>query len=349
MKLLKNSCGLYFVTASLLTVLGCGADDQAVDVHPLEQMLRPATGCASMPVVECSGTPAVGAKLPWRHGIKSRLVTLAGNPRHRGIDLIVAADSSQQVLRGEIKYGAIDKSLEDEDVEVFACQAGAWQPLGIATTDGEGTFALTLHGAARLTVGRRSMFVSVRGDRSAVNFWAVVTPRGGKAAVSDIDGTLTTSENAFPESLFTGQDVPAWDGAPQALSTLQGLCYQPVYLSSRGRIFTEVTRDWLAAKGFPAGPLHLAPQLLTLPGDSTLDYKIAALVEIQSGGVGTAVGFGNRGTDAQAYLATSVENIFLNRAEFASEVDPFISRGEALGFDNYPSILPILRTFPKAP
>ena len=28
---------------------------------------------------------------------------------------------------GELRYGMIDKSLEDETVEVFACQGGAWQ------------------------------------------------------------------------------------------------------------------------------------------------------------------------------------------------------------------------------
>lgn len=326
---------------------GCGGELDPVEVDAREQALVPLAAC--LPDVQCSGAPAVGGKRPWRHGIKSPLVLAAGSPQHRGIDLVAAANSVQQVLRGELKYGLIDKSLEDEDAEVFACVAGAWKRLGAATTDTDGLFTLTLTGANRLPIGRRQLYVSVAGDRSALRMLALITPAGGQTVVSDIDGTLTSSEDAFPSSLVTGATVAAHDGAATALTTLSQLCYHPVYLTSRGRVFTERTRAWLSANGFPAGALRLAPSLVTLPGASTYIYKANEIYAIQAAGVGTAIGIGNRATDAQAYLYEGIQDIFLKRPEYSSEIDPIIARRDAIGVDSYRTSLPAFAAFPKAP
>lgn len=336
---------------SLLTV-GCDAQPpiaEPVPADPDEQMMQPPGAC--LPDVTCEGTPAGLEKQAWRHSIQSPLVLLAGDPRHRGIDLVASADAPTQTLAGEISYGPIDKALHDEDVELWACRSGSWQRLGVATTDDDGHFEYTLSGANRLPVGQRSILISVLGDRSSVLALAQVLPSGGKVAVSDVDGTLTTYENEFPESLITGTPVKAHDGAPEAFAALAQNCYHPVYLTARGSVFTEPTRSWLKERGFPTGALRLAPNLITIPGDATVEYKAATMAALQANGVAIAVGNGNRASDASAYHQIGLvgDHIFLKRAEYASEIDPVIAAGSATGVDSYRSLIPIFSAYQRAP
>jgi len=322
-------------------------------MDPIEQQMTPPGAC--LPIVTCAGEPAGLTKQPWKHSIQSPLVTAAGSPRHRGIDLIATADASEQVLAGEISYGLIDKALGDEEVDLFVCRTGAWQLLATVVTGSadpaDGRFELHLTGDQRLPIGRRPIFASVRGDRSSVQLLAVVLPSGGKVAVSDIDGTLTSYENEYPESLITGAQVKVQDGAPEAFSALAKSCYQPVYLTARGSVFTESTRKWLNDTGFPVGPLRLAPNLITLPGETTVDYKANTMIALQSSRLTIAVGNGNRASDAQAYkqVGVATDHIFLKRPEYSSEIDPVIARGDAVGNDSYRLLVPTFGAYPRAP
>lgn len=341
----------------LSSLLGCGGQDTGssitVPMDPVEQMMTPPGAC--LPIVTCTGTPAGLTKGSWRHSIQSPLVTAAGSPRHRGIDMIASADASEQVLAGEISYGLIDKALQDEEVDLFVCRAGSWQPLATVVTGdadpADGRFELRLKGDQRLPVGRRQIFVSVRGDRTSVQMLAVVLPSGGKVAVSDIDGTLTSYENEYPESLVTGAQVKVQDGAPEAFTALSNNCYQPVYLTARGTVFTESTRQWLIDRGFPIGPLRLAPNLITLPGETTVEYKASTMIALQGSGLTIALGNGNRASDAQAYkqVGVATDHIFLKRPEYSSEIDPVIARGDAVGNDNYRLLVPTFSAYPRAP
>lgn len=287
--------------------------------------------------IACPATPAVGAKGPWRHPFSSPAITLLGSPRHRGIDLIATSATPVQHIRGEISYGLADKALEDEEVALYACVNAAWRPLGTTITDGEGGFDLALSGGARLGLGQRPLYVSVVGDRSGTGFLALVAPVGQKIGISDIDGTLTSSENAFPESLITGAQVAAHPGAAQFWQSARGRGYAPVYLTSRGRVFTTASRRWLADRGFPAGPVRLAPSLLTFPGDATVDYKAGVMAEITATGIGIGIGAGNRKSDIQAYGRAGVPGarVLIKRPEYDSETDPLISAGAARGFSDY--------------
>ncbi|MBL9009292.1 MAG: hypothetical protein JNJ46_33840 [Myxococcales bacterium] len=343
----------------LLGLAACGGTGMASDPNgtvpadPVEQTMTKEGAC--LPEVSCSGTPSGLSKGSWKHSLTSPLVVASGSPRHRGIDLIATADANEQVLAGEISYGVVDKALEDEEVDVFVCRAGSWQLLGTVVTGSsnpsDGRFELRLRGSDRLPVGRRQVFASVRGDRSSLHFLAVVLPSGGKVAVSDIDGTLTSYENEYPESLVTGSAVKAQDGAAEAFSALAERCYQPVYLTARGSVFTESTRTWLKDRAFPVGPLRLAPNLITLPGETTVEYKASTMQAIQASGVTIAVGNGNRASDAQAYkqIGVATDHIFLKRPEYQTEIDPVIARGDAVGVDSYRLLQPTFLAYPRAP
>lgn len=287
--------------------------------------------------LRCAGVPDAGAKTGWRH-TASHLISELGEPRHRGVDLIAAVTDAAQTIAGKITYSAIEKDLEDEDVELFACIDARWQPLGDVRTNGDGRFSLTLTGDELLPAGMRDLYVSVRGDRTGVTFLAFVAPEGSPIIVSDVDGTLTDSENAYPKALALGGDVPAHAAAAQTLMSAAARGVSVIYISARGDRFTQDTRTWLAAKGFPRGPIRLPTSIITLPGDDTIDFKSSALASFAA--FDLLAGFGNRATDIAAYTEAGLtpERIFIKLPEFTDELAGDLMAGNATGFDLYDTV-----------
>jgi phosphatidate phosphatase PAH1 len=332
-----------------LFVGACAAADSAGDVgydpREADGAYGP-LGVAAVPDVRCAAAPNAGATKSWRH-FSSRVVALQ-SAKHRGFDLIASSSATAQVISGEISYGTIDKALEDERVDLFACRAGAWVSLGSALTDAEGGFRLALGGASLLPIGMRDLFVSVQGDRTGTRFLALVSNPGTALAVSDVDGTLTSSENAFTTSLLTGADVALHPGATTAFSALVARGYQPVYLTARGDVFTQHTRDWLAAKGLSRGPMRLAPSVITLPGDATVAFKAGAMAALKSSGFDVAVGIGNRASDIAAYGQTGLagDRVFIKLPEFTSELQAELTAGRATGFASYGDLASVFGSLP---
>lgn len=326
------------VAAFLLLASSCVVPDKSVGVDP-DEAAPPIVGTTGntvvpfeLPDVQCTGTPVSGPARNPRH-FGTRIVVAAGGARHRGRDLVASADDTTQVIRGEIGYTLLDTPIGDEDVEVYACRKGAWEKLGLVRTNGDGDFALALTGDDRLPIGVRDMFVSVAADRSGARFLAVVAPDDRSLAVTDVDGTLTTKEDAFVGTLV-GIDVHMHDGAPAAWQHVAAKGLIPIYVTARPRLFTDDTREWLDRYGMPRGPLRLAPQLL-LPGDATVAYKETTLAELP---LPIELGIGNRATDIDAYASSGVstDRIFIKLPEFTDEVAPLIAAGQAVGFWTYP-------------
>ncbi|TMQ23998.1 MAG: hypothetical protein E6J90_09370 [Deltaproteobacteria bacterium] len=302
--------------ACLVGGVGCGGAAAPVAVDPAEG--TPSGGTVrgpSVPDVRCKDDPAAGDAGDFRH-FKNVLISLLGDAKHRGFDLVTSADSATQALEGWISYTVVDKALEDEDVDVFACRAGQWSRVGTARTDDEGHFALALSGAGRLPIGMRDLFVSVVGDRTGARFLGYVAPEGTRLVVSDVDGTLTSSENAFLETIVLGIEPEARVGAAKALAAAAGRNEQLVYVTARGNQFTCATRQWLDDKGFPRGPMRLSPSFVTLPGGDTVDFKTQAISALSAAGL-------------------AADHIFIELPEFASEVQPLLDARQAIGFTSY--------------
>lgn len=337
---------------ALVTALAaCAESPEDVTVDPAEATAGAPDGKAdsaatALPDVRCAGAPATGPRQAWRHS-KNALVALASS-RHRGFDVIASASDASQVLAGEASYGLADKALEDEQVELFACRAGAWTKVGAALTDGEGSFRLTLTGSRRLPIGLRDLYLSVAGDRTGTRFLAMVAPGGTALVVSDVDGTLTSSENAFPEALVTGASVAVHDRAPAAFNRLRARGYQPVYVTARGDVFTEDTRAWLAAVGLPRGPMRLAPHAVTLPGAPTVAFKAGVLFDLEAHGLDVAVGIGNRASDISAYgqAGVAARATWIKGPEFDGEVVPEVNAGRARRFAAYGDLTATIDALP---
>ncbi len=269
----------------------------------------------------------------WRHST-SKLIVQLGDPHHRGIDLIASDDAPTQVIGGRVTYGPSDKDLEDEDVDVFANA----KLLGRARTDDEGRFTLSLTGAQRLPIGMHDLAFKVVGDGTRVSFNGFVAKRGTRVIVSDVDGTLTASENAYPQSLALGGDIGAQANAAAKLTAAAEAGVAIIYITARGDRFTQDTRDWLAAKGFPRGALRMPSSLITIPGDDTVEAKSRALAELTP--FALQAGLGNRHSDVTAYTTAGIpaERIFIKLPEFTDEVAADLTASKAVGVDNYAAL-----------
>ncbi len=329
------------VTASLL--LACGVQYEARDPDPL----TPPSLDVAPPEDEsvwCSAVPDAGEATGWRH-FSNALVEELGSPYHRGHDLLATVDDVTQTITGKVTYGPNDKDLQDEDVDVFACMtkrgpdgATGWKKLGTARTNDNGVFSLALGGDARLPRGMRDLYLSVAGDRTGATFGALVAPAGAPVIVSDIDGTLTASENAYPIAFAVGGDVVPQIDAPAALTSAATRGVNIIYISARGDRFTQDTRDWLAAKGFPRGIVKLPPSIITIPGEDTIEAKMQLLDLLAEFEI--IAGIGNRATDIAAYGQTGVppERIFIKLPEFEGEVAADIEAGRATDFSSYEAL-----------
>jgi hypothetical protein len=282
----------------------------------------------------CAAPPAApGAG--YRHR-RNRLYKSLGEPRFRGIDLIAMEGDPVQTLGGKLAYTAADTDVSDEDVDVYACFPEGWQLLERARTGGDGRFELRLTGDARLPAGMRDLYAHVFGDERGVRFLAYVAPPGTTAIASDVDGTLTESEEAIFNTVLFGDDIGHQPHAPRALAA--AAAGRPViYISSRGDQYTEVTRRWLAIHGFPPGPLRLARAAVTQPGPKTVAFKTAVLRGLH---VPIAAGIGNRASDIAAYANAGLApgRILIELPEFQAELRSDLAAGKATAFRDYREI-----------
>lgn len=321
---------------ALSTMFACALEHETPE-H--EQMLPPDVNVSTPAVddVRCAGAPDAGPATTWRH-LSSEYIVDLGSPYHRGHDLIVTTEDATQTITGKITYGPSDKDLEDEDVDVFACMAKGWLRIGTARTNGDGQFSLALSGDERLPAGMRDLYVSVAGDRTGAKFLALVAPPDAPVIASDVDGTLTASENAYPKALAFGGDVATQPDAPATLMSAAVRGVTIVYITARGDRFTQDTRDWFAAKGFPRGPLRMPTSIVTQPGEDTVEFKTSALAALAP--FELVAGFGNRASDIAAYAnaGLSPDRIFIKLPEFEDELAADLAAGKATGVLAYDAL-----------
>jgi phosphatidate phosphatase PAH1 len=285
----------------------------------------------------CAAPPAVKAQ-GFRH-TRSRMIA-KGTTNHRGVDLIAYEDDAEQYLAGKLAYGKLDKDIEDEDAEVFACIDNAWKSLGVHRTDDDGRFSLSLTKEARLPTGMRDMYIASLGDGSGAYFVGYVAPRGTKIVVTDVDGTISWSENSVIKQVASrDHEVRTRPNAPEALSSLP---YPIVYTTARGDMLIPITRRWLERHGFPRGLLRLSRGLFAKPGSSAIAYKQSTLKALT---IPIAAGIGNRKSDITAYKSIGLagNQILIHLPEYEKEVRNDIKAGKAIGFADYlqlPKLVP---------
>lgn len=275
---------------------------------------------ACLPRLDCAAPadPKVEERA-WRHPIASTAVVLAGPPMHRGRDLFVAPDGPQTVI-AKFAYDLSDIDLDDEEVDVFVqrdCGSG-WEKLGTTLTTGNAAPHPTVEGVEdfggrvyfdippdkKLGPGRHRIRLVVAGDLTSTELFLDVVPAGTKFFVSDVDGTLTSSENIELAAMLVGATPGTHDGAPEALRALADKGYRAMYLTARPEQLTSRTREFLGTHGFPPGIIHTSTSELGAGiGASAASYKTGEMKMLADKGLVPSYVFGNKTSDSDAYAS----------------------------------------------
>ncbi len=225
-------------------------------------------------------------------------------------DFLGWADQEQVIegtfARGE--YGmTVSAPVAGEWVSLWRqMEDGAWKQVGRVQSDADGGYLVTLGVEDRFGVGAHRLYAVLEGNGSCAVHTVAVWPSSSEVVVSDIDGTLTLSDEEFvQENIQADYDQKEAPGASQLMNAWAEKGYFPVYLTARPKFYGQMTRFWLERHGFPLGPLVTAEERVS--GDDTVAYKAGALTH-QTDDLQWQImaAYGNATTDIGAYEEAGV-------------------------------------------
>lgn len=253
--------------------------------------------------------------------------TLPGAPdpqddNHRGRDMFYVDGEDQWVLAKFADGGILDTDYHGNLIHIFLLRGceGEWEELGtaVASDDGQnptvegvedtgGRIYFKIPDDKRLAPGRHRVHMIVDDDHSTADQYIDVIPKGAPFFISDVDGTLTTSENEEFFDLLTG-DIPEMNPfANQAFQLLVSKGYRPMYLTARPEFLYKRTREFLAVHDFPHGIVHTTLSKTGALGSEAVTYKSGELAMLAGKGLKPIYVFGNTESDAEAYENGGIE------------------------------------------
>lgn len=176
----------------------------------------------------------------------------------------------------------------------------AWQTLGRMNTDDDGNYSLAPAGAITTELDR-PVYSILEADGSCAEHYEYLLPEGTKFVVTDIDGTLTLSDDELFKQIDDGTYSPAQNkSADLLMNTWFDKGYRVVYLTARPHEFRSETRAWLHALGFPPGPVITANSLVF--DESARNYKRSWVNRMLKDFKWDVVAaYGNASSDVDAY------------------------------------------------
>ncbi|MBZ5712130.1 LNS2 domain-containing protein [Nannocystis pusilla] len=274
-------------------------------------------GPGSVPGALCEPVPKCDAAPPTIPGQGAPESDLS-----RGRDMFYVEGEDQWVIAKFTKWGfPADKDIEGSAVHLFLDRgcAGEWEELGIAITTAEGEHApvqgvddsggrvyYKISQSDELEPGRHRVHGVVEEYWNTVDIIIDVVPAGAPIFVSDVDGTLTTSENEEAWDFLLGDIPEANPFAPEALSLLASKGYRPMYLTARPEWLDRRTRQFVAMRGFPAGIIHTTLTYTGGMGDTAAAYKSGEFQLLKDKGLVPTWLFGNKDSDAEAFESTMI-------------------------------------------
>jgi hypothetical protein len=231
-----------------------------------------------------------------------------GNPGGAIASVYLAADQNPSAgpvdyhgakARTAVDAGLTSTPLPGENVSLWFYDTGkaAWQSLGRGNTDASGAYDLPSTGF--VAPNGQPVYAMLEADGTCAEHFDYLFAAGEKVVITDIDGTLTLSDNEFGMQLTNAAYVPIKMGAADLLmQAWAAKGYPIVYLTARTHLLRVETRGWLEDLHFPGGPLVTANG-----GEGGQDvYKTLWLKRmIQSFGWNVVAAYGNAPTDVTAY------------------------------------------------
>lgn len=296
-----------------------------------------APGSPCLDVLTCDADlPQVGDVVDWNH--LSSSIAAASFANHRGRDMFYNPGDPMWVM-GKFAYGLLDDDIKDEVVDIWlnrGCGSG-WELVGSELTTDDGEHA-TVEGVEDtggwvffdatdldLEEGRHRFLLSVAGDRSSTEVYVDVVPAGTPVIVTDIDGTLTTTENEEFSALLTGALPQSNPDSADVLTALAEQGYRVFYLTARPHFLGLRTREFLTAHQYPLGIVHTTLTFTGATGDSAVVYKSDELAALAARGLTPSWAFGNTASDAEAFASANVP-LDEHRIMFQFTDDQFGSR-----------------------
>ena len=258
------------------------------------------------PIPTCDATPP---KLPGQGAEDSGY--------SRGRDMFYVEGEPQWVLAKFTKWGfPIDKDVVGSTVHIFlerGC-AGAWEELGttVTTDDGEhplvegvedsgGRVYFQIPADKLLGPGRHRIHMVDEDEWETAEAIIDIVPAGAPFFVSDIDGTLTTSENEEAWDFLLDTIPDANPSSAAALSLLASKGYRPMYLTARPEWLDRRSREFVALRGFPPGIIHTTTIYEGATGEPAAAYKTGEFELLAAKGLVPTFVFGNKDSDALAF------------------------------------------------
>ena len=238
------------------------------------------------------------------------------NPHHRGYDLVLRQDDTQ-TLRGQFMYGDMFKTLPCEKIAIYVYSfPGSITNLPGATpekwklylkdllTDGNGNIVWTVPPESRLGKGLHLVRFYVQGDGTWADTYVNIIDSIEKCIVTDIDGTMTTSNMEMIREIISNlwdqaYNAEMYPGAAELTRWYADQGYRVVYLTARLPQLGGATVKWLKGNGFPFGIVHTSESITNMT--NTGDFKLNYLQLLDSKGEHFERGYGNAQTDIDAY------------------------------------------------
>lgn len=233
-----------------------------------------------------------------------------GNPGGVFADTYVAADAASAA--GNIRYkgkkartgqnsGLTAIPIRGEAVSLWTydTEGAAWLSLGRAITDDDGRYDIAPT-AGFVSLGQ-PVYAVLEADKSCATHYDFLSPTGTKTIITDIDGTLTLSDEELFKQIDDGSYDPLENASASALMNLwSDKGYQIVYLTARPHEFRAETRAWLEDRGFPLGAVITANTLVF--DETARQYKRSWVNRVVTDfGWNVVAAYGNASSDIDAY------------------------------------------------
>ena len=180
----------------------------------------------------------------------------------------------------------------------------AWELLGRTTTAADGSYSFDL--GTTFDAGSHKVWAVFEAGRTCYTHSLMVWPEGTQFVLSDIDGTLTMSDDElFAEIGDPDYDQQTKGDAIELIQAWDDKGYGLVYLTARPGDFRPMTEAWKARRGLPHGLTQFAFSLVF--DETARAYKaefISTLVDDLGWDIVAA--YGNATSDIEAYADAGI-------------------------------------------
>ncbi|MBA3547624.1 MAG: phosphatidylinositol transfer protein [Nannocystis sp.] len=276
------------------------------------------TSGGAVPGAFCAPIPACDAAPPKLPGQEEE-----SSGYSRGRDMMYVEGDDQWILAKFTKWGfPADKDITGGTVHVFLDRgcSGDWIELGttITTDDGDhptiegvddsgGRVYFKIPAEQTLEPGRHRVHLIEDDEWETAELLIDIVPAGAPFFVSDVDGTLTTSENEEAWDFLVDNLPDANAFAAQALTLLANKGYRPMYITARPEWLDRRTRQFVATRNFPPGIIHTTIVYGGANGDAAAAYKTGEFAMLAQKGLVPSFVFGNKASDGTAFDNAGVQ------------------------------------------